>query len=85
VTPRRFGASGFDMRFALLAALLLGQSVLSGCAGTGGGGQVDDFSSSMRGGIGKNTDTYGTQRRVDVYGGSTAPSLPSIGAVGMGK
>ena len=71
------------MRFALLAALILGQTLMSGCASTGGGG--DDFSSSMRGGIGKNTDTYGTQRRVDVYGGTTAPSLPSIGAPGMGK
>jgi hypothetical protein len=73
------------MRFVLLAALLLGQSLLSACSSTGAGGQVDDFSSSMRGGFGKNTDTYGTQRRVDVYGGTTAPSLPSIGAPGMGK
>lgn len=70
------------MRLALLAALLVGP-LLSGCAG--GSDQLDDFSSSMRGGVGKNTDTYGTQRRVDVYGGSTAPSLPTIGATGFGK
>jgi hypothetical protein len=70
------------MRFAFIAALLLGQTLLSACSSNG---QLDDFSSSMRGGMGKNTDTYGTQRRVDVYGGSTAPSLPSMGAPGMGK
>jgi hypothetical protein len=69
------------MRPLLLAALLA--SLLAGCAG--GNDQLSDFSSSVRGGVGKNTDTYGTQRRVDVYGGSTAPSLPSIGATGYGK
>lgn len=70
------------MRPLLLAALLVAP-LLSGCAG--GNDQLSDFSSSMRGGVGKNTDTYGTQRRVDVYGGSTAPSLPSIGSTGYGK
>jgi hypothetical protein len=68
------------MRFALLAILLLGP-VLSGCADGREG--LDDFSSSVRGGVGQ--DTYGTQRRVDVYGGSTAPSLPTMGATGYGK
>ena len=73
------------MRFAFIASLLLGQTLLSACSSSGSSGQLDDFSSSMRSSVGKNTDTYGTQRRVDVYGGSTAPSLPSMGAPGMGK
>jgi hypothetical protein len=68
------------MRLALLAILLLGP-VLAGCAG--GRDDLDDFSSSVRGGVGR--DTYGTQRRVDVYGGSTAPTLPTMGATGYGK
>jgi hypothetical protein len=71
------------MRLVLVAALLLAP-VLSACSSTGSE-HLDDFSSSMRGGFGTNTDTYGTQRRPDVYGGSTAPSLPSISTPGMGK
>jgi hypothetical protein len=72
------------MRLILVAALLLAP-VLSACSSTGASDQLDDFSSSMRGGFGHNTDTYGTQRRPDVYAGSTAPSLPSISSPGMGK
>jgi hypothetical protein len=69
----------------VIAALLAAPSLLVACSSSDSRGQLDDFSSSMRGGVGRNSDTYGTQRRVDVYGGSTAPSLPSIGAAGMGK
>ena len=43
----------------------------------------NDVSSSVGGGIGR--DTYGTNRRPDVYGASTAPSLPSMGTPGLGK
>ena len=72
------------MRLVLAAALLLAP-ILSACSSTGASGQLDDFSSSMRGSFGQNSDTYGTQRRPDVYYGSTAPSLPSISSPGMGK
>ena len=34
---------------------------------------------------GRSADTLGTQRRMDVYGGATAPVLPTMGAVGFGK
>ena len=73
------------MRIVLVTALLLGHTLLSGCSGPGASEQLGDLSSSVQGGFGRNTDTYGTQRRVDVYGGSTAPTLPSIGAAGFGK
>ena len=72
------------MRLVLVAALLMGP-VLSACTSTGASEQLDDFSSSMRGGFGHNSDTYGTQRRPDVYYGSVAPSMPSISSPGMGK
>lgn len=74
----------------LLAAALTVASGLAGCSGfddakSGVSGGASDIGSSISGGFGRNTDTYGTQRRVDVYGGSTAPSLPTIGASGFGK
>lgn len=77
------------MRPLALAILLL--AALAACSsardGSGeGGASLGDLGSSISGGFGRNTDTYGTQRRVDVYGGSsTAPSLPSIGSPGFGK
>ena len=65
------------MRILLVAALLLGPTLLTACTSTDGRDGLDDFSSSMRGGFGQNSNTYGTQRRPDVYGGTTAPSLPT--------
>jgi hypothetical protein len=69
---------------------LLALSALTGCtslddARSSASGGANDLGYSLGGGFGRNTDTYGTQRRVDVYGGSTAPSLPTIGASGFGK
>ena len=70
------------MTHLTLPALLAAALTLAGCSGgseTRGG--LDDVS----GGFVRGGDTYGTNRRVDVYGASTAPSLPTIGAVGYGK
>ena len=67
------------MRLALVLALVCAPALLAGCTSVGDGGPgLGDLGSSIGGGFGRgNTDTLGTQRRVDVYGGSTAPSLPS--------
>ena len=67
----------------VLAGLLGGCSSLDGDGSVRGG--LGDLGSSIGGGIGRNNDTFGTNRRVDVYGASTAPSLPTIGAPGFGK
>lgn len=77
------------MRWIVMAGLL-GLGALAGCSSTedarsGVSGGASDLGYSVGGGVGRNTDTYGTQRRVDVYGGSTAPSLPTIGASGFGR
>lgn len=72
------------MRIIAVAALLIAQGLLTGCTSTGGGA-LDDFGSSVSSGFVRNGDTYGTNRRMDVYGAATAPSLPSIGAPGFGK
>lgn len=70
-----------------LTAVLLLATTLSACSSVRDetSSSFGDFGQSIGGGFGRNTDTYGTQRRVDVYGGTTAPTLPSIGAPGMGK
>ena len=71
------------MRLALLAAILVVPTLVAGCTTAGDtGAGLSDLGSSIGGGLGRNTDTLGTQRRVDVYGGSTAPSLPT--SVGSG-
>lgn len=72
------------MRIIAAAALLVAQGLLAGCTSTGGG-SLDDVGSSISSGFVRNGDTYGTNRRMDVYGAATAPSLPSIGTPGMGK
>lgn len=72
------------MRIIAAAALLVAQGLLAGCTSTGNE-SLDDFGSSVSGGFVRNGDTYGTNRRMDVYGAATAPSLPSIGTPGMGK
>ena len=74
----------------LFAGLLLASALLAGCTSLDEGrssarSSLGDVGSSIGGGFGRNTDTYGTQRRMDVYGGSTAPVLPTIGAPGYGK
>ncbi len=66
------------MRILTLITLLTAGAVLSGCQSAS-----DDIGSSFSGGLGR--DTYGTNRRLDVYGGTTAPTLPTIGALGYGK
>lgn len=75
------------MRHLALAAAVTAAALLSGCAGGDDrvSGSATDLGSSLRGSLGRNSDTYGTQRRMDVYGGATAPSLPTIGMPGYGK
>lgn len=69
---------------SLVAAALA--AALAGCTSLdGAGSSARDFGSSLGGGFARSTDTYGTGRRVDVYGGSNAPVLPTIGAPGYGK
>ena len=74
------------MRIVTVVALCLGFASLAGCSTADRGSFSDglsDLGSSIGSGFGR--DTLGTNRRVDVYGGSTAPSLPSIGTPGLGK
>ena len=71
------------MRHLLLPILLVGAALLAGCQSAGD--SFGDLGSSFSGAFGRNTDTYGTNRRMDVYGGTTAPSLPSIATPGLGK
>ncbi len=70
------------MRVLTIVGLLVAGSFLAGCQ-SGSNESLDDIGGSMSGGLGR--DTYGTNRRMDVYGGATAPTLPTIGAPGYGK
>ncbi len=63
------------MRIILTAALLAASAALAGCQSAGDA--ASDLGSSLSGGLGR--DTFGTNRRVDVYGGTTSPTLPTIG------
>ena len=63
--------------FALALAALLGA-----CQSTARS-SLDDVRSSVGGNVGKPSDTYGTNRRPDVYGGFTQPVLPTMGARGQ--
>ena len=67
------------------ATLLASVAALGGCGPSTREYQSDlsTAGSSFEGGLGR--DTYGTQRRMDVYGAATAPTLPTIGAPGFGK
>lgn len=69
------------MRILTIIGLLAAGIFTSGCQSAGD--SFGDLGASMSGGLGR--DTYGTNRRMDVYGGTTAPSLPTIGAPGYGK
>jgi hypothetical protein len=73
------------MRLLTLPLLLASALALSACSSTGLSEGASDLGSSISGGFSRSNDTYGTQRRMDVYGGVTAPVLPSIGTPGMGK
>jgi hypothetical protein len=70
------------MRIVTIIGLLVASSLLAGCQSSSNDA-MSDVSSSMSGGFGR--DINGTNRRMDVYGGATAPSLPTIGAPGYGK
>jgi hypothetical protein len=70
------------MRILTIVGLLVAGSILAGCQ-SGSNESLSDLGASMQGGLGR--DTYGTNRRMDVYGGVTAPTMPSIGARGYGR
>lgn len=64
---------------SLISALALA-ALAAGC--NSAGNSLSDagasLNSSMGTNIGRGVDPYGTQRRPDVYYGSTRPSLPTI-------
>ena len=64
----------------LIAGVIAGLA-LSGCSTTDNAAQggFRDLGNSLSGGFGANTDPNGTNRRPDVYGGFTRPTLPTIG------
>lgn len=67
----------------LFCALLLA-GALAGCQSASGDGSsvgsgASEFGRSLGTRFGSSTDTLGTQRRMDVYGGATAPVLPTAG------
>ena len=66
----------------LLASMALIGLPVAGCTTTDSTaqGSLGDLGSSLGSSFGKNTDTNGTSRRPDVYGGFTRPTLPSIAA-----
>lgn len=72
------------MIIRLAAAGLLGL-LLAACSSDGGRSSLGDIGSSFGSRFTRDGDTNGTQRRMDVYGGSTAPVLPTIGSPGFGK
>lgn len=65
------------MRRLFLALALAG--LLAGCNSTAES-SLNDLRGSLGGGVGRNTDTYGTNRRPDVYGATTQPVLPTFGS-----
>ena len=69
------------MRFLSVLDLLV-PLALAGCQ-SGGGEQLGDIGASFDGSLGR--DTLGTNRRMDVYGGVTSPSMPTISASGYGR
>jgi hypothetical protein len=72
------------MRILTIVSLLVAGSFLAGCQGSSSSSDsLGDLGASMQGGLGR--DTFGTNRRMDVYGGVTAPTMPTIGASGYGK
>ncbi len=64
----------------LLASMILIGLAVAGCttSDSTARGSLGDLGSSLGSSFGKNTDTNGTSRRPDVYGGFTRPTLPSI-------
>jgi hypothetical protein len=64
----------------LLANALLISLLVAGCTTTDGTaqGSLADVGSSLRSSVGKDTDANWTNRRPDVQGSFTRPSLPSI-------
>ena len=69
-------------RARLIAGMLLLGVSVAGCTTTDGAaqGSLADLGSSLGSSLGQNTDTNGTNRRPDVYGGFTRPTRPSIGS-----
>jgi hypothetical protein len=64
----------------LLASALLIGVLVAGCTTTDGTaqGSLANVGSSLRNSVGQNTDANGTNRRPDVQGDFTRPTLPSI-------
>lgn len=70
------------MRTFVLVVAICTSALLAGCQSSGDPA-VGDIGSSFQGSLGR--DTYGTNRRMDVYGGATAPSMPTFGARGYAR
>ena len=70
------------VRACLIASTVLVGVSVPGCTTTDGPaqGSLADLGGSLGNSLGQNTDTNGTNRRPDVYGGFTRPTLPSIGS-----
>ena len=64
----------------LLASALLIGVLVAGCTTTDGTaqGSLANVGSSLTNSVGQNTDANGTNRRPDVQGNFTRPTLPSI-------
>jgi hypothetical protein len=71
------------LKFILTILAAGAASLLGGCVSGGGGSRSE--STTTVSGFNQQSNTLGTQRRMDVYGGATAPVLPTMGAVGFGK
>jgi hypothetical protein len=71
------------MRALGLVLALSVSAFLAGCQSSGGDASLGDIGSSFEGSLGR--DTYGSNRRMDVYGGATAPSMPTFGARGYAR
>lgn len=67
------------MRVLALIALA---TLLAACQSTAQSG-LDDVRRSVGANVGRPGDTYGTNRRPDVYGGFTQPVMPTMGARGQ--
>ena len=72
----------FDVKTLASILAIIALPVLAGCTSSGSNASRDW---GLGDGFRRSSDTLGTQRRMDVYGGATAPVLPTMGMPGYGK